>query len=201
MSFAQAYTLRFVVILTASLLAVSPVLASPAPGPAQPRAVVLHLKDLPSSLRATTEKGVAVQDSDAAVGNHVSTAQMNRHGYVAGYANIIGNKDKSHLLALEDHVVLFRSAAGARWQYQKFLTLFAIAAHQQKLNTSGIGDQSAGYFSSSSVGGLYTVTLGQVYFRRGPYAVRINIQDYGPIHASDLVQLARLQDARIERSG
>jgi hypothetical protein len=160
--------------------------------------VVLHIKDLPPALKATTEKGVVVHDYDAAVANHVSAAQMDRHGYVSGYANIIGNKDKKHYLALEDHVSLFRSVAGTKWQYGNFLKYFAISTHAQKLNTAGMGDQATAYLNSSSVGGLYTLSLGQVYFRRGPYAVRISVESFGGLKAADLLQLARTQDARVK---
>lgn len=198
--FTRAYILPFVVALTASLLVASPVLGSPAPRPAQPRALVLHVKDLPPSIKATVEAGTVVHDYDAAVANHVTTAQVHRQGYVAGYVNVIGNKDKAHALAMEDHVSLFRSAAGARWQYQKFLKLFAITTHAQRLNTSGIGDQSTAYLISSSTG-LYTVSLGEVYFRRGPYAVRVFIQYFGKLRAADLLQLARTQDGRIKQAG
>ncbi len=74
--FTRAYILQFVVALTVPLLVVSPVLASPAPGPAQPRALVLHVKDLPPSIKATVEKGTVVHDYDAAVANHVTTADL-----------------------------------------------------------------------------------------------------------------------------
>jgi hypothetical protein len=123
---------------------------------------------------------------------------MDKHGYVSGYANILGNKDKRHPLVIEDHVSLFRSTVGTQWQYQKFLQNFAISTGAKKLNTAGIGDQATAYISSSSVGGLYTMSLGQVYFRRGTYAIRIFIQNVGSLKAADLLQLARTQDARVK---
>lgn len=66
------------------------------------------------------------------------------------------------------------------------------------VNCSGVGNRSVAYLSSNSVGGLYTMSLGQVYFRRGPYAARINIQSVRSLKAAYLLQMARTQDARLK---
>lgn len=200
----RRYLTALLVIAAVLLVAVPSVLASPAVrigSAVSPRSLVLHVKDLPPSFTGFIEKGVTVPNIAVTNVDHVDVATITRHGRITGYETILGSKGRAHPLSIMDDVSLFRSVAGAHWQYETFIHAQPAPPHARPLSLAGVGDEATGYFLSSNATGLYTAVNALVYFRRGTYDARVYILGYRPLPPEDVVQLARTLDGRIKRAG
>lgn len=195
----RALALAFI----SSLLAGSVAVASPAPGATHASSLsslVLHLKDMPASLKATKEKGLNVTAANEATTDQTTASQINGHGFVGSYQTVIGNTNKSHALAFESQVINYKAASGAHWQYKKFVKLSSLPGSPSTLNTAGIGDEASGILATGS-NPLFTLSATGLYFRRGHYVARIYGTYVGKLHAGDLLRLARIMDGRIKSAG
>lgn len=190
--------------LSISMAAPSPGLASPAASagrPTPPTALVLHVKDLPSSYKGFTEQGIPIDNINEANGLRVNLATVTKYGRITGYETAIGNRDKKHPLSIQDEVSLFRSTAGAHSEYRQYSKAYPPMSRSKRLNMSGIGDEGYGYFlSGAAASNLYTFSTAGVYFRRGVYDARIYILGYTTVHPGDVLQLARTLDGRLKHA-
>ena len=140
---------------------------------------------------------MTIDNANQGIYLHTSGAILARHGRVTGYLTILGSRDPSHIVTIEDNVDRYRSAAGAHWQWQRDKGLHSAQGPAKRLDTSGIGDESWGFTEFGPTGGG---TAG-VYFRRGKYWARVYLLTFSPVSVTDILRLARTMDSRIQHAG
>jgi hypothetical protein len=167
---------------------------------ASPQSLVLQIHDLPSSVgKGFKQTGTVIPNSQVAAVESVSLATITQHGRITGYETVLVRRSLKSMLSIADSIGLYRSVAGAHWQYKKFLSVFKSPPSAHTISMAGIGDEARAYVAGS-LGSASNVSVAQVYFRRGIYNARIDFISLGTLHVADIQRLARILDGRMQHA-
>jgi hypothetical protein len=133
-------------------------------------------------------------------GSPLSPSALSRHGFVTAYRAQFNDpgphpQPMVSVSQLAESALMFRSVAGARWEYQREITGTYVEA--KRISMPRVGDESSWFSSFLPQPPPYEIAL---MFRQGRYVVRIAL-DKGAYSRSAALDLARLADRRIIRNG
>ena len=140
-----------------------------------------------------------MSNSQAAAAERISKSTITNHGRISGYQTVLVRQNIPPL-TITDSVDLYRTVAGAHWQYGKFTSAFKMPSDATKVILPGIGNEVRAYKGTGVSQGPITPSAGHIYFRRGLYLGRIDIVDPDPLKTSDMLKLAQILDGRLKRA-
>jgi hypothetical protein len=160
--------------------------------------LVLRQADVPASFVRTQTHAYSL--TQVARLNHVGASVMRAHGFVSGYQSAFLRSATGGLLEILDDIVVYRRAAGARWQLAQSQEVAAnslVGDHLRRFAVSRIGDQTVGETYVFTAKGRHIAAY-FVLFRRGAYAAYVAVVGYkGDISSPVTVRYANLMETRI----
>lgn len=172
---------------------------------ASPKALVLQPRDLARVYPGTFHRGLGVALGRSGFGG-IALARsdvMVRHGLMTGYS-VMYERVASSQFGVTNAVSLFRDSSGPRWELNYTLTHMPKPAPQETIHISsisGIGDRALMYTTNVQVGAKVRTVSAGVAFIRGRYTVTVGVIDVSGPKTSDVLTLARIEDAKIQQQG
>jgi hypothetical protein len=156
-----------------------------------PQSITLTASDVHSATGATFRaSGAIVTNASVATIEHVSLATMNRYR-VTGHQTSFVHAASSGFVIVADSVGLYKSVAGAKWEYKLFTGQNKPPSGSKSIAMSGIGDQARGLVNGPG-------SSASVYLRRGIYTARLEMSGRSGTLSAVAQKLCRILDGRMK---
>jgi hypothetical protein len=152
----------------------------------------LRPSDLPSGY---TLKSRTLSNAQIAKDVGIPKAQFDQHGRITGLDQLFTNLKAPAVLAVGANMFLYKTSAGATWDWQKSSAYDR--AHGKAATAPAIGDRSAGFTITTKSGKVTYVSYG-INFQRGVYDMSAGVEGVqGKVSMNDAAKYARIMVSRI----
>jgi hypothetical protein len=152
----------------------------------------LRPSDLPNGYKLTSH---TTNNAQMAKTVGISKAQFDQHGRITGLQELFSNLKAPALLEVASNVFLYKTSAGAMWDWQKSSAYDR--AHGKAATAPSIGDRSAGYIVTQKSGKVTYVSIG-IDFQRGVYDMTAGVVGVqGKVSMNDVARYARIMVSRV----
>lgn len=167
--------------------------------PLSPAAFALTPADVPGNLNIVASRFHTNEETAGAYG--LDPAELTARGRLTSFETEFKGQGVYGLLALDDVIASWKTAAGAHWDYQRVVRSARHAASQRDLrpmHAETLGEERTAYsFTTAKQGARLRNYV--VVFRRGPYRAYLEaIGVSATVADGDILALARTIDRRIE---
>jgi hypothetical protein len=156
-----------------------------------PRGIALTVSDMTGATGLHfVATGAVLNNAQVGAVEHVPQSTMSRYR-ITGYQTSLSSPHSPGVINVADSIGLYKSPAGAQWQYGIFTAQNKPLKGSRSLALKGIGNEERAYtFASKSL------SFASVFFQRGVYTARIDIVGHGS-QAALLLKLAAILDGRM----
>jgi hypothetical protein len=162
-----------------------------------PKNVVLRLADLPAGFKVSKANGVT--NSDMAIKTRLKKKAFDSHGRITGFEeNFDHATARSGAITVSSNAYVYRTSAGAHWDYTQALKADLKAA--KRTTAPRVGDESTGMVLPVK-SGKRSLTFYLIVFHRNRVDATVVVGGFtGSVSMSDAAKYAAIVDTRI-RSG
>jgi hypothetical protein len=166
---------------------------------ASPKDLGLRLSDLPVGFTQT--KGRFYTNAQAAPGDHVSVATLNRRGRLLSYESEFQRSALVGIVQVNGTLVAFKSSTGAHWDYARVVANARNSHQMREMSAASVGSERAG-FTYTKTANRVSITVDVILFRRKSYGAEIGVAGVtGTFTADQAATLAIVVDRRIQKYG